>query len=96
MTSMTFQPGAIANPRIAALLSRYPKVGAGEIDEMVEFIRTARPVEIARLATIDSIGPQFDRFMRDHHHRLTPSRSQSAAIAVAILLLLLALGMVAT
>ncbi len=95
MTSMTFPGSATANPRIAALLSRYPNVGSSEIDEMVEFIRTARPVEIARLATIDSIGSQFDRFMRDHHHRLAPSPSQSAAIAVAILLLLLALSMVA-
>jgi hypothetical protein len=93
MTSVTMQPEPIADLRIAALLSRYPNVGSAEVEEMIEFIRSARPVEIARLATIESIGPQFDRFMRDHRDRLRPSPTQSAAIALAILLLMLALWM---
>ena len=51
-------------------------------------MNSARPAEIGRLSAIDGIGPQFDRFMKDHKHRISTSRTEMIVAGLAVMLIL--------
>jgi hypothetical protein len=75
--------------RTADLLARYPKVSNDETREILEFMRTARHLEIGLLTADDALRPNFDTFMEDHkkHFGVKPGEAAMVVGLIAAFLL---------
>ena len=71
--------------RIDRLLARYPNISGPEAAEILRFVRGARSVEIARLASDEPLRLQLDQFIRNHKHELHWS-SSNWVIPVGVLI----------
>lgn len=65
------------------LLSKYPNISEQETAEVIQFIKTARYVEMGLLSSERTVRRQLDRFMREHRAKL---RTSPALLAFAILM----------
>ncbi len=56
--------------RIVNLVAKYPNVSAAEAAEILKHIRTARYVEIERLASDETVRAQLQHFFANHRDQL--------------------------
>lgn len=76
--------------RIMHLIARYPHLSSAEADEITQYIKSARYVEIGRLTADDSIRGNLEAFFRSHKNELRMSRTEwlvGATLMAAFLLL---------
>lgn len=52
--------------RVASLLKRYPHVSEKDRNEILQFMKEARHLEVGLLTANDNVRPQLDAFMDDH------------------------------
>lgn len=90
-----FGIGAAAYPdgRIAVLLSRYPDLERADFDEVVRFVRNARPAQLRRLRSSEPVRTKLERFMEEQHRHLATKRERLVWTAAAILMILLICGL---
>ena len=86
-----FGIGAAAYPdgRIAVLLSRYPDLERADFDDVVRFIRNARPSQLRRLRSSETVRTKLERFMEEQHLLLSTRHEQLVWTSTAILMMLL-------
>lgn len=80
---------AYPDGRIAVLLSRYPELSGTDFNEVLEYIRKARPSHLRRLRSSELVRTKLDRFLVDQRELLTTPRERFTWTAVAILTILL-------
>lgn len=73
---------------VADLLSRYPRLSATEVRDVVDFLKTGRHLEIGLLTSNAAVRPKLDAFMADHgrHFRVTFAESAGVLAAIAAFL----------
>jgi hypothetical protein len=81
----------LTRERVAELLSRYPRMARHEVDEVIEFLRNGRHLEIGLLTSNDRIRPQLDAFMAEHkaHFRVRWLEGATVVAAIAAILAML-------
>lgn len=81
---------AYPDGRIAVLLSHYPELSKPDFDEVVRFIRKARPAQLQRLRSSEAVRTNLDRFLVDQRALLPTDRERVTwtIFAIAILLFL--------
>lgn len=79
--------------RAENLLGRYPDIDAGEMRELLRFLKKGPPLEVALLTTDDQTSAKLRRFRDDHRGEfsLGPKEYSIVAIIVAGLVALLSL-----
>lgn len=70
--------------RVARLLSRYPGISEHDVDEIVEFLRTGRHLDIGLLTADDELRPKLDDFVKNHRSRLGLTFGELGAVAMLI------------
>ncbi|RYY26707.1 MAG: hypothetical protein EOP62_09720 [Sphingomonadales bacterium] len=83
------EAAAYPDGRIAVLLSRYPELERADFEDVVRFIKNARPAQLRRLRSSEPVRTKLERFMREQHRHLSTRRERLASTAVAILMILL-------
>jgi len=56
--------------RTAELLGDYPQLSEADRREILEFLQTARHLDIGLLSANDEVAPKLDAFMADHRTEL--------------------------
>ena len=79
---------AYPHGRIAVLLSNYPELTKPHFDEVLHFIRKARPAELQRLRSSARARANLERFLADQHALLATGRERITWTIVAIAMLL--------
>ena len=74
--------------RVSRLLLHYPRVSDGESREILDFLRTARHLDVGLLTANDRIRPQLDAFMADHKRHFEVKWTEWLAVAGGVALLL--------
>lgn len=80
--------------RVAELLSRYPRVSANETREILSFLKTGRHLEIGLLTSNQTLQPNLDAFMADHHRHFRVKWSEAALVIGGIVAVLVILWLV--
>jgi hypothetical protein len=98
MTSdLTGATSADERARIAALLTQYPELPAGELDRIHHWFRKgASALDLGMLASDPHVAPQYRAYRADHYDRITPADYLRAAAfvgAAVALVILVALMM---
>jgi len=82
-------PSAKRREQITALLSRYPQLSEGELEELHDwFKRGASALDLGMLASDPDIAPNYRSYRAQHYDRITLMDSVRAA---AILLIVVAM-----
>lgn len=78
----------LTRERVAELLSRYPRMAKHEVEEVIEFLRYGRHLEIGLLTSNARIRPQLDAFMAEHKAHFRVKWAEGAAVIAAIVAIL--------
>jgi hypothetical protein len=71
--------------RTAELLGDYPRLSESDRREILEFLQTARHLDIGLLSANDQVAPKLDAFMADHRTELGVSpRDAFRAVALIV------------
>jgi hypothetical protein len=70
--------------RTAALLVDYPSLSDADRREILEYLQTARHLDIGLLSSNDEVAPKLDAFMADHRTELGVS-ARDALRSVALI-----------
>jgi hypothetical protein len=75
--------------RVSDLLGRYPRVSEREVEEILDYLRTARHLEIGLLTSDQRLKDGLDAFMADHkkHFQVTWAEGATVVLAIAALLI---------
>lgn len=78
---------------VGDLLKRYPDVPAGEVAEILGFLKKGPPLEVALLTTDDRVRAKLGEFRKNHsaEFSLGPKEYLAVAVIVALLIAVLAL-----
>jgi len=74
--------------RVSRLLFHYPRISDQQSREILDFLRSARHLDLGLLTTNEQIRPQLDAFMADHkrHFRLKWTGGLAVVGGIALLL----------
>lgn len=70
--------------RAAALLTRYPGLSGSETREVLDFLKSARHLDVGLLSADDAVRPRLDAFMEDHKKHFSVSVGEASWVIVAI------------
>jgi hypothetical protein len=70
--------------RTAELLAGYPQLSDADRREILEYLQTARHLDIGLLSSNDKVAPKLDAFMADHRTELGVS-ARDAFRSVALI-----------
>jgi hypothetical protein len=74
--------------RVSRLLFHYPRVSDQQSREILDFLRSARHLDLGLLTTNEQIRPQLDAFMADHKRHFRLKWTEGFAVVGGIALLL--------
>jgi hypothetical protein len=74
--------------RVSRLLFHYPRVSDQQSREILDFLRSARHLDLGLLTTNEQIRPQLDAFMADHKRHFRLKWTEGLAVVGGIALLL--------
>ena len=74
--------------RVASLLKRYPHLSDNDRNEILQFMKEARHLEVGLLTANDNVRPHLDAFMEDHkrHFQLNAFDVMRAVALMAAIL----------
>ena len=70
--------------RVARLLSRYPGISEQDVQQVVEFLRTGRHLDIGLLTADAELRPKLDAFVDEHKKQLGLTFGEVSAVAILI------------
>jgi len=74
--------------RAASLLTRYPRLSNAETVEVLDFLKTARHLDVGLLSADDAVRPRLEAFMDDHKKHLSVGIGEASWVIAGILGLL--------
>ena len=83
----------VTRERVARLLSGYPGISETDVQEIVEFLRTGRHLDIGLLTADDELRPKLDAFMDEHGKRVALTFGEITAVAMLIAAFLFVCGL---
>lgn len=72
--------------RISSLLLRYPELLGSELEELIDFYKTAPPIETALLTCEENVAAKARQFLNEHAK--ATSRGLEAPLVVVVFVLL--------
>lgn len=88
MNEFGISAAAYPHGRVAVLLSRYPALRSPEFDEVLQFVRRARPAQLQRLRSSAAVSNKLDEFLAQHQHQLMTNRERMVWTITATLMIL--------
>lgn len=90
MNEFGISAAAYPDGRVAVLLSRYPALRPSEFDEVMQFVRRARPAQLQRLRSSAVVSNKLDKFLaQQHYHFMTTTERMIWTIAAVLMILTL-------
>ena len=84
----TIRPFRSNRERVSELLVRYPRLSEEEASEILQFLRTARHLDVGLLSRNDNLRPRLEAFIRDHQRHFRVNWREGVAVAGGVLVLL--------
>jgi two-component sensor histidine kinase len=86
-TTGAFEARALrsSRDRIAEMIAKHPRLSEQETRQVLDFMKTARHLEIGLLTSNQKLRPKLDAFMEEHKHHFQVSVWEAAVVIGAIL-----------
>lgn len=88
MNEFGISAAAYPHGRVAVLLSRYPALRPSEFEEVLQFVRRARPGQLQRLRSSAVVSTKLDDFLAQEHYQLMSFRERVVWTTTAVLMIL--------